>query len=738
MQPAAAQGATTVAKDPVASEATQAAKLHELEALSRELARTHAADPVGAQVRYKQFFENGGYLYPSVAIRLSLLTGALHVQHDQKAQALTIYDWALQNYGDLPQSEELRRARAALLEEAKLPALNPVNMTAIGAAAMSGLQGVKVSPAAATAPVEPVKADGGAQIGTLPTLQGVGPVTVGPTLKVAVASPVTVGPLAAPVKAQALTPVTVEPASAVSVGSLPALAPMALAVPMTVVPSVKTGVTSPVQMGTAQAVRVGSPPTMAPVASPVTVQAAPSATVGALEGVKAAQTAATAVAPMARVAAMPFPSIASANGVETEARLNVPALAGIAPTIAEVRNVKPQAAVGGASLGRNALLLEGAGDARELWQNGQLSLSSLVALLEQPPLSAPTPVQVGARGALMSLLVEEGQALWMPAKAKSVLTYRLRGEVADALIERQDERGIALWQQLVEEAQGQEKASRLYRLSAAHEKRGESEKAAQALERAVPLLDEAKQPQWAASTLIGAARLYNAAQNTAKMLELYARVPVYNDGWLTILSFYDQAMPLMSEGKLEQARKLLIQPLNARESVMEGEIAQNAWLASLDYRQGKLEDALRRGEAVVKAGEGQTFSEASTKNLFEMGRDIYNRAGGWKNQPIQTNTKQVVFQANPSQPDRPLYARFRIKTYGDTSITASVDNPNIQARVLPVNNWRREGQNAPEEEMEVVVQSNSLTTYTDVPLVLSSATRGRTMTVRVSLVDKSA
>ena len=115
-----------------------------------------------------------------------------------------------------------------------------------------------------------------------------------------------------------------------------------------------------------------------------------------------------------------------------------------------------------------------------------------------------------------------------------------------------------------------------------------------------------------------------------------------------------------------------------------------------------------------------------------------DRLEGWKKQPIQTDTKEVVFQANPSQPNRPLYARFRIKTYGDTSVTASVDNPNIQARVLPVNNWQREGTNAQEEEMEVIVQSNSLNKFNDVPLVLSSATHDKTTIVRVSLVEKPA
>ena len=91
---------------------------------------------------------------------------------------------------------------------------------------------------------------------------------------------------------------------------------------------------------------------------------------------------------------------------------------------------------------------------------------------------------------------------------------------------------------------------------------------------------------------------------------------------------------------------------------------------------------------------------------------------------------------NPLHPDQPLYARFRIKTYGDTSVKATVDNPQVQVRVLPIDNWRREGLDAHEEEMEVIVQSSSLKTFKDVPLVLSSVTRGQTTTVRLSLLEK--
>ena len=228
-------------------------------------------------------------------------------------------------------------------------------------------------------------------------------------------------------------------------------------------------------------------------------------------------------------------------------------------------------------------------------------------------------------------------------------------------------------------------------------------------------------------------------QTAERVAQLRKSAVAQNDGWRSALVFYDEYRALMEAGKPDEAKRALSQPLNAVTTVADGRIAQNTWLAGIAYQEGDLSEALRLSQEALQATNNvDALDEAPAKNLYAMARDIYNRVGGWKNQPIQTDTKQVVFQSNPSQPDKPLYARFRIKTYGDTSVTASVDNPNVQARVLPVNNWRGEGLGAQEEEMEVIVQSNSLKIYTDVPLVLSSATRGKTTTVRVSLIEKSA
>ena len=265
------------------------------------------------------------------------------------------------------------------------------------------------------------------------------------------------------------------------------------------------------------------------------------------------------------------------------------------------------------------------------------------------------------------------------------------------------------------------------------------QKAGETWERALTFWQDVS--WWQAGVRIDAARAYKQTgtpENQSKAETLYAQVPTFGDSWDSIMARYDHAMPLMNAGKLDEAQALLSAPLKLDEHSEFGVIAQNTWLANIAYQKGDLDEALRLSQIAVDVGKGVALNNDPIRGLYSMALDTYNRAGGWRKQPIQTDTKEIILQANPSQPDQPLYARFRIKTYGDTSITASVDNPNIQARVLPVNNWQREGLNAQEEEMEVVVQTNSLKTFKDVPLVLSSAMRGKTTTVRLSLVEKSA
>ena len=388
----------------------------------------------------------------------------------------------------------------------------------------------------------------------------------------------------------------------------------------------------------------------------------------------------------------------------------------------------------------------------EAWKSGSITVDDALLLLDGASawgFLAGGDVDIATRRALGLLIAEQSPDVLREPKQ---LSPSVRLWMGDALGAKGDARGAELLESVLSELKTQaplttdQQALRAFvtskHLAEIYSDGKQTEQAVATWLEVPKLLAEAppSEKRWMVpESFLMVGRIYNGLGETEKARTFYIQVPPYGSGWVAALSLYERATPLLNQGKVKEAYQLMSQPLLLTSEVKNGTIAQQSWLASFAYRMGNLEAAMKHSQAALEAGgDGSALSSASIRSLYGMARDTNTRAGGWKNQPIQTDTKEIVFQANPSQPDKPLYARFRIKTYGDKSVTASVDNPNIQARVLPINNWQRDSLNAREEESEVIVQSNSLKTYTDVPLVLSSATRSKTTTVRVSLVDKSA
>ncbi len=339
----------------------------------------------------------------------------------------------------------------------------------------------------------------------------------------------------------------------------------------------------------------------------------------------------------------------------------------------------------------------------DAWKKGLLDAQAVQAGLSQGLAGGEDDNSRKLRLALGSALAQHAPEV---VKDALKLPKQVQLALADYYASVSDERAVALYEAVL----GQTKAfyeQGLIALAMGEfwSQKGQPQKAQEAFERGRKVL-VGNNPHLAAEMLLNMARAWAKAKDEDKARQFYAKTAADGDGWMTVLSFYDQASPLWDAGKLAQARVLLSQPLRATSHQLEGEIAQNAWLASLDYQEGKLEDALHHGQAVMKASQGITFQPGSIKNLYEMGHDIYLRAGGWKTQPIQCDVKEIVFKANPSHPDQPLYARFRIKTYGDQPVTATVDNPAIQVRVLPIDDWQKNRLEAYEEE-EVIVQMSA-------------------------------
>ena len=384
------------------------------------------------------------------------------------------------------------------------------------------------------------------------------------------------------------------------------------------------------------------------------------------------------------------------------ARADAPPLVVAAPDALPTVDLQVDASDAGTAAVWEAMQ-KGAISPAEAWQKGLLDAQAVQAGLSKGLAGGEDDKSRKLRLALGGILVQ-----YAPEVVKDALKRpkQVQLALADFYASQGDEKAVPLYEAVIKQTKAPyEQGLLLEALGEFWSQKGQPQKAQEAFERGRKVLI-GNNPHLAAEMLLVTARAWSKAKDEDKARQFYAKTAEDGDGWMTVLSFYDQSQPLMAEGKLAQARVLLSQPLRATGHQLEGEIAQNAWLASLDYQEGDLEDAFRHGGAVVKAGEGVTFQAASTKSLYEMGRDIYLRAGGWKTQPLQCDVKEIVLKTNPSHPDQPLYARFRIKTYGDQSVTATVDNPALQVRVLPVDNWQKSVLETKEEESEVIISSN--------------------------------
>ncbi len=355
----------------------------------------------------------------------------------------------------------------------------------------------------------------------------------------------------------------------------------------------------------------------------------------------------------------------------------------------------------------------------------QHDLAGLLVRFAPESVAKPEKLSARVRVALCLYYADKGDARAVPL-CEALIAEKLDGkQINQPLASNPDGGSSSLW------------LTSVISLARYYQNVGQWQQAGETWERALTFWQDAS--WWQAGVRVDAARAYKRTgtpKNQEKAAQLYAQVPSFGNAWDTVMARYDHALPLMDAGKLDEAQAILSQPLELGEHSEFGAIAQNTWLAQIAYRKGNLDNALRLSEIVVNTGKGVALTNAPVRGIYSIAQDLYARSGGWKKQPIQTETKEVIFEINPDEPNRTQYKRFRVKTYGDTSITVHVANPAFQVRILPLDTWRSDGLNPQEQEAEVLVETSANRPNTNVPLVLSSAVSSRPVTVLLSLEKK--
>lgn len=162
------------------------------------------------------------------------------------------------------------------------------------------------------------------------------------------------------------------------------------------------------------------------------------------------------------------------------------------------------------------------------------------------------------RRALEKVLAENGGGkLAVPEKLPAVIRLWL----ADYYGSIKDEKCLGLCESILSEYKEPVKGENpllfqtIERIAWYYGLQGKHLKAAQAWERFLPL--SATTGWWTPDVILETARGYSKAGDKIKAFFLYAKIPLYGNGWVTGMSYIDQAADLMLENNHQQAREML-------------------------------------------------------------------------------------------------------------------------------------------------------------------------------------
>ncbi|MDQ3815396.1 MAG: tetratricopeptide repeat protein, partial [Armatimonadota bacterium] len=393
------------------------------------------------------------------------------------------------------------------------------------------------------------------------------------------------------------------------------------------------------------------------------------------------------------------------------------------PMPVEITGTRPVAPVrSGAAALALSQLEAGAVTPEQAWASGALTVDDVVAALEQRRLfESEDPAQVRLREGLVKLLVRHGETRWLPQPTAPTsttastplpkpLSGRVRLAVADYLSHAGDERAVAVYEDLLRETErtkGQGPPVRVVgavnHLASHYVRHGQLQKA---VELYLGAEKYSTSPYWHASLRLHVARLYRQMGAEQKAQEFYAQVAKSDNAWAAALVVLDQARDLMTQGRHEEARKLLEQSVNeARTEPVK--VALLALLGHCHYLAGDFGAARRLSQEAVERFEalppGQRGNNLET--TLKMAQRTLRQVQQWTQAPITVEPQELRFSVSPEQ-QTPVIRRLSVRTFQAIPLTVSTDNPLIQARVLADSGWGDEPikANPPGITKEVIVE----------------------------------
>jgi len=661
--------------------------------LRAEVGSQEFTDTQTAINRYQQFFEQRGGNSGVTAIEISSTIAQLYWQVlDNQQKALTIYDWAIKNYGYLPQSSRLKTEREWVANAGSFK-------TTVDASPLS----IDI-PSSKTASVNPVP---------IKILSQDSPSVPNPVITVSKSIPSQNKPASS-----VLTPVVVDTSPHALKTATPqevkVLSPTSSSVSVQLVnintkesaqPNLEPVVTglTPQDNNTATpaTIKVHATPTsfvavnpvheavdtpQAPLLSltPVLINPAQSATAKSQTPdqikVNAGQVAA---------GSSTLPDAVHVSSAPTEPPVNVPDQVTANPTNNANQTRQTPSPVNLHTVALAALAAqwrEGKVTLDELYQQKLLTADDALLMLSAPGIITKWKEDVALRLALVTFVQEHApELLTSPDKLPPPTQLAL----AEYYTSQRSPKGEKVYQELLSHKipGGVWWNEIMIRNAFAvyYGDMGEFDKAAQAK---LDIGNHTKDEEWLSNIKVEAARYYIQAGETAKAQALYEKAEKSTYGWAVGVAMYDQGRELISEEKYDEAIKVLSQPVQGHYSD-QVKVGLITLLGYCYYRQGKFDQAKQYCQQALdqyKALSNPLKNEGIEGSLT-VAQEVIEWIPKWVQSPIicSPDHLDVVVDAEDKHAGT-ISRQMGVRTNKPASFLVTSDNPLITAHVDDLQN----------------------------------------------------
>ncbi len=614
--------------------------------------------------RYQQFYEQRGARSLVTAIKISRLIAQIYWQKlNNREKALEIYDWALKTYGDLPHVGILKTERDLVANTPSLQSLVSVTPLSVG-----GLEEETAGPISLTIKVPaPGPSALPQNIGITPDA-GLSPVSNMPGAirlpgqdSITGSSSTTPGQLRPIGQAQDNDTQLPQPFK-IGVGNRSAsTAP--LAVP---IPSIEQQDTSVSIFGITNRLTASSP-SLSAISLPAGVAGNP-----------------FSIAPLTATGIPQAPSLSQ--------RLEVPSVMNVDVTLQTPTIPTSTMTVATSASSINPRLTALTGYITQ-WQEGRLSweevlktanftADDIILLTSQRGVVSMGNSGGGLREKLGEFiyqsppLMERWETLPVPAQVALAEHYkRLKDPLSVKIYQH-------LLSQEVPVSAWWTKELLMYRFAEYYAAQGDYVKAA---EVNIEIASVSKHPDWKSDSYIVAARYYRQAGQDEKANELYKRAEVGARAWALGILRYDQARILIAQDKHEEARKLLMLPLEGSLSE-QVQIVVWALLGYSYYQTGELELARKYSQDAVNQSQRfiQLLANEGLEQQVAFAKRTLQYLDQWQKAPLLAQPASLTVALTADHPAGEAFRfPFGVQSRSRVPLTVKSDNPTIKMYVDP-------------------------------------------------------